>query len=499
MEIPNKELNNLAKGVSQGLVGSVGGRFLSVLGSIIAARVLGPAVYGLYAVGWTIVRFFSQIITLGMDRAFLRFAPKYWGKDNQRVKGLLYQVLFVSLLTGLAFGLIFFFVAPILSNTVYKKPELELVFRINAFIFPALSLLTVIAAATKITKSVKYSVILQDLGQPLLDLILMVFLFLIGLRLKAAIYSDIFSFILLSLLGISVLLKLIPDLISPGAIYDYSLKELFNYSLPAAFGGAFSVYIFWVDRILVGFFRSSIENGIYLAASQISTIFLVIMAGIYNIVIPLFSESFTKNDFRELNETYRISTKWGFYIGCPFLILLLISPSQVISGFYGNQFSDGVSIIIILTLGQLVNLITGSVGPLIIMTGNQKFLFRLSTIILASDIILNIILIPKIGIAGAAISTSISLSIQYFIEVLWVKKNLNLWPYDKKYLKGITSLIITMIVAAMMKYFIHLPTWPFLFLQIVIIFSSFFGMLVILKLDVEDKYFLMNLFPKRRL
>jgi O-antigen/teichoic acid export membrane protein len=483
-------VNKLVNGARQGLLGSIGGRFLGVIGSVAAARLLGPETFGLYAVGWTLLRFLSLIFPMGMDRALFRFAPIYWKRDAEGFKGLLLQTNAISLITGLFFGIILFILAPWLAFSVYQRSQLLVVFRLFSFVFPMLSLLIVSSAATRVTQHVIVSVIVQDLTQPLLGLILMLSFYFLGLQLNGVILSDIVSISLATIVILIAIRYIFPEIIHIGFKLRTSVRELLKYSVPAAFGGAFSVYVFWIDRILVGYYMSSVDNGIYLAVSQISTIFLVISAGINTIVVPLFSDLFHKKDMNSLEEIYRISTKWGIYISISILAVLILSPGESLSVVYGDTYKSGASVLLILLVGQIVNLITGSVNPLLIMTGNQKILFRLSGIALGLDIILNVLLIPKFGLIGAATSTSVSLSILYISAVLWVKHNLRLWPYDARYIKGVVATIVTILTVIVVKtVFSDLGLMTVVLQGIASLFIFVFA-LIIQKPDSEDLKFL---------
>ncbi len=496
MESNQGTIDKLVTGARQGMIGTIGGRFLGVLGSILAARILGPAVFGLYAIGWTLLRFLSLLFPMGMDRAVLRFAPQYWKRDPEGLKGLFYQTIFLSFGSGLIFGILLYLLAPWLATTVYHKPELLSVFRLFSIAFPMLSLLIVVTAATRITQKVKISMLIQDIGQPILGLFLMIGFYFLGLKISGVILSDIISITIAAVVSIVFIFRVFPEIIPTQTKYKNSLQELFAYAVPAALGGAFSVYVFWIDRILIGYLRPSYDNGIYLAVSQISTIFLVISSGINSVVVPIFSSLFHQKDMKTLEEIYRISTKWGIYFSVPILIVLLISPGSTLSLIYGGQYQGGAIVLLVLLAGQAVNLITGSVNPLLIMTGNQKFLFKLSGIVLAVDIILNYLLIKRYGLIGAAVGTSISLSGLYLIALFWVKYKLGLWPYDRRYLKGLWAGLAAILIVGLIK-MTNPVTAPWgVILQGIGALAGFFGMLYLQKLDSEDLKFIRNIFNK---
>ena len=426
-------VKKLVSGSGQGLIGSVGGRFIGVVSSVFIARVLGPAYFGLFSIGWTLLNFMSLVATGGMDRAVIRFSPRFLKRDSSALRSLLFRAIGMSAVFGVSLGLLLFLLSPWLANVVYHKPDLESVLRLFAIDFPAVIILIVVAASTRINQVIKYSVLVQDIGQTLLGLILMVGFTLLGLKFFGMILADIISNIIAVLIGFTILIRLFPEIFIVRTISKISFREMFGFSIPAVLGGAFSVYVFWIDRLLVGYFRTTYENGIYQSVSQLSTVFLVISAGINAIVVPMFANYHQLGDKKSLEEVYKISTKWAIYISLPILGVLIISPKEVLSLIYGIQYISGANVLLILLIGQIINLFTGSVNPLLVMTGHQSFLFKLSGIVFCFDIIMNLILIPSVGLVGAAICTSLSLGILYLVALFWVKQKLGLWPFDRRY------------------------------------------------------------------
>lgn len=489
-EANGSQIEGLATGAKTGLIGAIGGRFLSVFGNILIARLLGPAIYGIYAIGWTLVRFFSLVIPLGMDRAILRFAPRYLQKDSAGLKGLLANVNRISLGSGVITGILFFTLAPWLATSIYHQPELITVFRFFAFAFPLISLLVVAAAATRTTRQIHYSVWLYDLGQPLLGLAMIIAFFLLGFGLNGVVLAEVISLGCAAIATVFVLGKVFPDTKGITTRYEIKSRELLSYSIPAMLGGAFSVYILWLDRIFVGLFLPTYENGIYTAISQISTVFMVISSGISPIVVPLFAQYHHSGEKGKLEEVYRISTKWGVYISIPILAVLLVSPVSSLQLIFGQEYSSGAVPFLILLGGQIINLVTGSVNPLLIMTDNQKVLMRVSLIALILEIILLVILIPLWGLIGAAISTSTCLSLLYLYELIWVKKKLELWPYDRRYLKGLIAGAAAFAVVILTKILTRQIPMFGLILQSVISLTVFCGVLLWQRLDTEDKDFI---------
>jgi O-antigen/teichoic acid export membrane protein len=200
------------------------------------------------------------------------------------------------------------------------------------------------------------------------------------------------------------------------------------------------------DRLFVGFFRSASETGVYQAASQTSVIFAVILIAFAAIVTPMITPLHQKNQIRLLGELYRISTKWSLYLSLPIFLWLCFYSREILSAVFGASYAWGWPALIILALGQLVNVGTGAVGPLLTMTGHQKRWFILTGTALLINVCLNGYLVPRWGIMGAAFGTAISLSSLFIVGVFQIRKAVGIWPYDGKFVKGAVAAVLSGIV-----------------------------------------------------
>jgi len=491
MTMFSKSLNKLAVGVGWSMSGKFIGRSLSILGDLIAARILGPDLFGLYAIGWTLFRMCSLVVHLGLPIGVQRYIPIYAKRSILFLYKTIKQSLVLTVFSGLVFGGLLYYFSPFLANNIYQKPGLEIIFKLFSLSFPFISLLYTASSITRSTQIIKYSTLIEDIGQPLLGLICLAFFyFTAGAWVNGVIFSDLLSFIVTSLITLWVIGKLFPGFSKVKTDSIFAMKELLSFSIPTTLAGTFAVFLFWVDRLLVGYFLSATENGLYQAASQLSVIFVVILYSFNAILAPMFSTFFANNEHYHLNEIFRVATKWGLYISLPVFLVVCFAPYDLLSFTYGSAYSGAWLALVILSIGQIVNVGTGAIGLLLPMTGNHRYWLFLSIIGLGLNIILCILLIPSLGIVGAALGTSISLNVIYFAGLLWVSKNLKIWPYDRRYLKGFAALLISAIILFGFEKIYAGGGMVFLLILTLLAFTSFFGVLLLLGLDDEDRHIL---------
>jgi O-antigen/teichoic acid export membrane protein len=485
MDPPDKNIYKLAEGAGLGLAGKVVGRFLNLVGDVVAARMLGPAVFGLYSIGWTLFRLTEIMAPLGLDRAVLRFIPRFAGSDTASLKEVVFKSIRFSVLVGVILGIAVYSASGWLANSVFEKPELTFILRFFAFGFPVSALLPVVGAIIRSGHTVKYSVLVQDIGQPLLALGFIGGFYLLGGRLVGVLAADVISYTLAAGWGLLFVRRLYPALFDHGPISRRMTGALLKYSVPVAVGGMFSALIYWIDRLFVGYYRTGVETGVYQAASQVSLIFAVVLSGMSTILAPQFSRLHHAGDTVGLSQAYRIGNKWSLYIGLPLIAVVMIAPQRVLTVLYGSEYSGGWIAMLILLLGQAINLAAGASAPLLVMAGGQNIWFVLTMIAFVFDAALGYWLTPMLGINGAALATSSSVGFLFISVLVMVRWKFHFWPYDRRVLKGLWAAGFALIVSWFVGW-IALPDWGVLLIQLGVSVLTFGLVLFALRPDAED-------------
>ncbi len=430
----NTDIQKLAIGASTTLIGKVGGRGIHVISQILLARFLGPEAFGLYAIGWSVLRIVGGLTPLGLDKGVLHFGPRYQQDDLSQLNRLLSLSIWLALLSGLAMGGLLFFSADWLAIQVFKKPGLVTILRWIAFIIPLVGGLRVAEATTRLSHQMKFSIYAEQIGQPTVNFVLIIFFLWTGLKVTGAMLALAISFGFGMILALYYIKYLYPQTFGFAPMQSFMAKKILKYSLPASFAGIFSMFIVWVDRLMVGYFLSSEAVGIYQAISQTTILFATVLGSFGAIFGPMITELYHQKEIRRLNDVYRISTKWGLYVCIPIALVIVFAPREFLSVIFGAEYVSGWLPLVILTVGQIINVVTGAVGLLLILTNRHRQWFVISFSGLLLNIVLGWILIPQWGIVGAAFGTAFSISVIFIMGLIQVRFSLKLWPYNKQYL-----------------------------------------------------------------
>ena len=179
------------------------------------------------------------------------------------------------------------------------------------------------------------------------------------------------------------------------------------------------------DVIMIGMMMDTSQAGIYSAAARLSSLVAVSLGFVNMAISPYIVEYFINERRVELQNFISMSVRIVALFAVPIFLLLMIFGKPAL-GLFGEEFKNGYLSMVILIVGQLVNALSGSVGYIMVMTGKQKQASIVFAISAALNIIMNLILIPFFGIAGAAVATAVSLILWNVLLAVHIRNRLNL-------------------------------------------------------------------------
>jgi O-antigen/teichoic acid export membrane protein len=160
----------------------------------------------------------------------------------------------------------------------------------------------------------------------------------------------------------------------------------------------------------------------------------------------------------------------------PIIISIIVYPETILNVF-GSEYIAAKYVLILIALGQMINAFVGANGYILNMSGHEKLTLINNFIMASINIILNILLIPRFDILGAAMATTISIIVINIAKVIQVKKYLDIFPYNKKFLVVILGILSNCFIAGFFKlYFNNL--FSVIIITIINILLSIFLLLI---------------------
>jgi len=418
----NSHSRELLSGAQKSFAMKVLGACLSYGMSVVLSNILGADGSGVFFFGLTLIIVLSTVGRAGMDNTLIKYiALSATSRNYSKILGVYKKSVLSSLVFSLILAVALYVLSPWISRVVFDDPELLKTLQIMAMSIVPLSLLTLHAAALQGFKKVVKSISILNIFVPGFTIFFTLF-FLINDVYLVSIGYLISTFIAL-FFGVLFWKNTIKDFqhITP----KFDTKQLLETSIPLFNISILQILIVWLPLLLLGFFGSNEDVGFYNAAARTAMLTSFVLMAVNSIATPKFSEVYHNGDIKELGRLARQATKIATLCALP-LFLFSLFFSEWIMSFFGEEFKEASLAFMILAIGQFINAATGSVGYLLMMTGHEKRMRNNLFISLLISALLNLMLIPEIGLVGAAISTTIAQSLHNLIAMSIVKKELNI-------------------------------------------------------------------------
>jgi O-antigen/teichoic acid export membrane protein len=428
MRIPGSFFNDRARRIATAFVVQIIGVGLAFLLSIMLARLIGVSGVGIYFLGITIVDICATVSRLGLESAGLRFASIALSLGDRGTLAALYRTCM-----GLVFGaativaLLVWLIVPYLTLGGDASSELQTNIPLLVFAVAPAALLVIQA---EFLKGVGASTA-GTLVQTVVPLLLLTGSIVLWFWDAATVRSVFLTYVIV--LAVSVIHAItvwnfrVPGVWREPGTFDRRL--LLRTSMPLLLVTSLNLVMGWTDVLVLGIWSDAREVGIYGISMRIALLTAFILSAINVVVAPQFAALHASGSAAALKRLAQQSTFWILVLATPAIIVIVLVPDLILQ-LFGPRFKDGAWALRVLALGQFVNLATGPVGTLLLMTGHEKLMRNNIAVSAALNLLCNLILVPSYGAVGAAASTAFSLAFMNIISWSVVRKKLKINVLD---------------------------------------------------------------------
>jgi len=405
-----------------GLIGAV--QILTNLSSFfllpIITKSLGTYDYGLWAQINITVSLISPLALMGLSMSFVRFLSSE--TDKEKIREAVYSILFFVTVSGLLASFLLYMFAEPLATFGFKESEATYFIQAGSLLI----LLNVIEPITlfyfRVFRQIKkfsYFTLVEAFGKLLLILVL--------LKMGYGLLGVIAAILLIQ--GAIILIAFLTIISQIGFViprFTY-LREYLQFSLPLTP----NTLVRWVtessDRYLVTYFLGLNSVGIYSAACSFGSLIQLFVSPLQLILLPELSKLYDENNIDEVIIYMSHSLRYFLLITLPAVFGLSALAKPLLSIFTTQDFLSGWLVIPIITLsGLLAGIVQIFVNTLLIVKKTEiPTYINFAAAIL--NVLINLFLIPLIGIVGAAISTLIA---YFFMAILCTHMSLKYFKHD---------------------------------------------------------------------
>jgi len=483
-------LAKVGKGAMILFVGTALGILFNFLSRILIARFYTPADYGMFNLFLTVLTIFATIGALGLRNGIQRNIAYSLGKENkEKVSSIIGGGLFFGFLGGIASGAVLYFLSPHLAPLFSENPDFVYYLRIAALSTPFFVLIYLLVSVFRGFQRTKERILFFNLGRNSLFLIFISIIGLLALSFEKIIIGAFFSLVLISTMFLIYYIRKGKRELELTKIFDFKGgvgRELIIFSLPLMLVDMMYEVMGWADTILIGFFSTEEAVGFYNAARPIGAFVSIGLTVSHFIYSPLVAELYAQEKFRENEIIFNVLTKWVCAMAFPIAMIFIIFPEAVLVTFFGGEYVVAAIPLQIIAVVYFINNLMGPNGATLTAYGKTKFLMYATSLAAVLNIILNILMIPRFGIIGAAYATGVSIIGVNLIRVFKLNSIASIHSLKSNTLKpiilgGIISILIGLILRITIS--IGILDLGFIF----ILFSSVFFLSMVLTKSISKE------------
>jgi len=456
---------------------------------IYLARVLGAEALGIYALGMTIVGFLGILNVLGLPQSAVRFVALYGaaGKFGE-LGSLLWKGSAILLLANLVFAAALVEVGPSIAIRLYHSPVLVRYLPLFAVIMILGTLNFFFGKVLAGYKAVGLRTFVTNFVSSPVTMLVTVALIAMGGGLWGYLTAQIVSAAVVMVLLIWLVWRLTPVAARSVNFVNLRLEpEIWSFSA-AMFGiGLMEFFMVQTDRIALGFYQGAHAVGIYAVAASLVAYETIVLQSVNQIFAPVIADLNTRGEHAVLGRLFQTLTKWVLGLTSPLAIVIIVFARPIMR-IFGHDFEAGWPILVICTCGQLVNCAVGSVGFLLLMSGNQRRLIRVQIVMAAVMVGLCVSLVPIWGLLGAAVAAAITNAGTNVWNLFEVRSALRLSAYNWSYAKLVPSIGSAALVALLLsRTMLGRLDWIVLLAAVLLAYGAFAAVTFALGFDADDR------------
>ncbi|WP_018169544.1 flippase [Thioalkalivibrio sp. ALMg9] len=401
---------------------------LTLATSILLARALGPEGYGKYAFVMAMIALLALPIGPGLGQLVTREVARYHhGEDWALFRGLLRRANQWVLLGSVVIISAVAIVAG--HNAAWAVDDRWTLLFIASLMLPLLGLNALRSHTLRGLRHVFQAQLPELLARPAFHLVFAGVLLVSGaLTPASALGSQIAATGLAFLLGAWLLSRYRPAQIKQ-ADPDYRNGEWGRALLPFTLLAAVSTLNAQIGILALGWLGTD-EDVAALQVAQQGAMLVVLSLTIVNLVIgPHITRAHREGDKARLQQLSRQSARAALAVSLPIALAFILFGGPILHFVYGEAYAATATWpLAILALGQLVNVAFGSVGMFLVMTGHERDTLNGQLIALIVNASAAVMLIPFLGVIGAAVAVSFGLLTWNAVLAAKLVNRLNLRP-----------------------------------------------------------------------
>lgn len=464
MNLPNPTsyAKRLAKGSAIIFTAFIASELIGLFLRMFLARSLTVAEYGLFYAVFALISFFILFRDLGLGTALVKYIPEFTvRKQFAEIKSSITSVLLFQAAFGLIVSAVLFIFSDQIALAIFRTLDASLLLRILSTWFFVAIFYTLAQATFQGFQNMPAYASINFFNLLSVLLLAVLFLGVWGLGISGVAFAYLIAAAVVGLFSLSFLIRGYRHVFQEKAsITRPLLKKLLIFALPIFVGSIGSLILSYTDTIMITVFRTLPEVGFYQAAQPTAHILWYFPMALTVVLFPMISELWARRERKLLGEALHFLTKFSFILIMPAAFILIAFPEVVINLLFGPGYLAGATALQILSGAAII------VAPYAILAntmagiGRPVIITKVVTLMACFNLVGNLVLIPRYGIEGAAVTTFVSYLIGLALMFYCARKFIRFTIPSSPLFKTIVGGVLTLLLIFGLKSILVLSPWP---------------------------------------
>jgi O-antigen/teichoic acid export membrane protein len=464
-----RHLTHVARGGALGLVGAGVSAIAGFVLVVIVTNRYPAHDAGLFFTVTSAFLLMSALTSLGVETGLGRFLLRYEAQGRRgdippTIRAAIRPTLIYTVLLSIA---IIVFAGPLASLIGLDGPDGAASVRVLAVILPLSTWSTLTLAGTRAFGRMRATVMVDKIGRPLAQPILVMAVSLAAADLLGLTVAYAVPYAVAALVSSWMFRTFVArrhyEHDQPTRSYRELKRDFWRFTWPRSITRISQMAIQRMDIILIAAMRSPKEAAIYTAATRFVALGQFGTQATQQVLQPKFTALLANHEMESLRDVYQIASAWNMTVAWPMYVGVASAP-LVYLGLFGHDYREnGVEVVLLMALAMLFAVATGPADTLLLMSGRSALSLINSLSALAIDMGLCVLLIPKMGITGAALAWAIAVIARSTLSVIQVRLTLHIVSFGPAALvAGAANVICFGLPLFVVSLFLDLNIWSLL-------------------------------------
>lgn len=414
---------------------------------VLTVRYLVKSDYGAFAYALTLVSMGSSLSLFGLDKALSRYLPIYEEKEeNQSLFGAIILTFASIVGIGLALGLLVLGFRGLLADRFVDDPLAISLLLILIWLAPVQALEKWFESMFAVFARVRAVFFRRYLLGPGMKLAAVLFVIVTG----SNVYALAWGYLLGGLLGIGAYAMMLGTVLRKRPVFQHfnintiriPFREIYGFSTPLLYSDLAFMLRNNLTVMLLGYFHTTVSVAEFRAVVPVAHLNQVVMQSFTLLYTPLAARLYAQNDDRGINDLYWQTAVWISIMSFPVFVVSFSLARPVTILLFGHEYANSAPILAMLSLGYYFNAALGFNAHTLRVYGRIKYIVANTFVTMVIAVILSLLLIPRYGALGAAMSAAGTHIVQNILNHLGLLLGTSIQLFDWKYLRTYVSIIV---------------------------------------------------------